>query len=185
MTLKKIVFVSHCVLNTGAKVAEAIKGEVTEEELCRKRFLYKAIEEDIQIIQLPCPEFNLYGAKRWGHSKEQFDNPFYRDSCRNMLKPYLLQMKEYINNGERFQVIGVIGIEGSPSCGVNLTYCGEWGGELSSNPNLKTLLEDIGPKKEKGVFMEVLEELLKENGLTINFLGLSEIGLKEFEEVIK
>lgn len=174
MSVKKVVFVSHCVLNTASKVAEAIEGDVTEEEIWRKKFLYKTIEEDIHIIQLPCPEFNIYGSRRWGHSKEQFDNPFYRDNCRRMLEPYILQMKEYVRASDKFQVLGIIGIDGSPSCGVNVTYCGDWGGELSSNPNLKSVLQGIHPKKEKGVFMEVLEELLEKNGLNIKMISLNE-----------
>lgn len=178
MTLKRIVFVSHCVLNTASKVQEINNG-VTDEELCRKSFLSKAIEQDIHMVQLPCPEFNIYGAKRWGHAKEQFNNPFYRDSCRKMLEPFILQVREYVANGDRFQVLGVIGIDGSPSCGINLSYCGQWGGELSSNPNLNAVIQGIQPKEEMGVFMEVLEELFKENKLELKM-----VGLKDFEELM-
>lgn len=174
MTVKKIVFVSHCVLNTASKVEVVISRGLKEEELLRKKFLLKAIEKDIHMIQLPCPEFNLYGARRWGHAKEQFDNPFYRENCKSMLEPFILQMKEYVCNSERFQVLGIMGIDGSPSCGVNLTYCGQWGGELSSNPNLSSMLQGIHPKKEKGVFMEVLEELLHRNELDIDMISLND-----------
>lgn len=174
MTVKKIVFVSHCVLNTASKVEDFVSGGVTEEELSRKKFLLKAIEEDIHMIQLPCPEFNLYGSKRWGHAKDQFDNPFYRENCRKILEPFVLQMKEYVCNKDRFQVLGIMGIDGSPSCGVNLTYCGQWGGELSSNPNLSAMLQGIHPKKEKGVFMEVLEELLHKNEINIRMISLND-----------
>lgn len=182
MSVKKIVFVSHCVLNTASKVEEVMSNGVTEEEICRKKFLLKAIEKDIHIIQLPCPEFKLYGAKRWGHAKEQFDNPFYRESCRKMLEPIILEMQEYKANSDKFQILGIIGIEGSPSCGINLTYCGQWGGELSSNPNLKDMLNDIHPRKEKGVFMEVLMDLLKKNQLEIEMVGLNDFE-KLFENI--
>ena len=83
-------------------------------------------------------------------------------------------MKEYVCNSEMFQVLGIMGIDGSPSCGVNLTYCGQWGGELSRNPNLSSMLQGIHPKKEKGVFMEVLEELLHKNELDIDMISLND-----------
>lgn len=174
MAVKKLVFVSHCVLNTASKVEDFVSDGVTEEELSRKKFLLKAIEEDIHMIQLPCPEFNLYGSKRWGHAKDQFDNPFYRENCKKILEPFVMQMKEYVCNSDRFQVLGIIGIDGSPSCGVNLTYCGQWGGELSSNPNLSDMLQGIHPKKEKGVFMEVLEELLHKNEINMRMISLND-----------
>lgn len=174
MTVKKIVFVSHCVLNTASKVTEGASCDITEEEVARRKFLHKAIEQDIHIIQLPCPEFNLYGASRWGHTKEQFDNPFYKDNCRRMLEPYILQIKEYINASHNFEVLGVIGIDGSPSCGVNFTCCGDWGGELSSHPDIKSVIQGVHVKTEKGVFMEVLEKMLQENGIDIKMIGLKD-----------
>lgn len=47
------------------------------EENLRKKFMHKAIDQEVQIIQLPCPEFTLYGPKRWGHVSNQFDNTFF------------------------------------------------------------------------------------------------------------
>lgn len=179
MSLKKVVFVSHCVLNTASKVTELVSNGVTDEEIYRKKFLLKAIEEDIHLIQLPCPEFNLYGAKRWGHAREQFDNPFYRESCKKMLEPIILQVREYVANNDKFEVLGIVGIDGSPSCGINLTYCGDWEGELSSNPNLKGMIDAIYPRNEKGVFMEVLKELLNKN----NLQQIEMVSLNDFEKL--
>ncbi|MCY1152858.1 MAG: hypothetical protein OWP43_10635 [Sphaerochaetaceae bacterium] len=65
--MKKIVFVSHCILNVASKVFMYNKEEMDKEDALRKDFLNKAINNDVQIIQLPCLEFTLYGAKRWGH----------------------------------------------------------------------------------------------------------------------
>lgn len=174
MGKKRIVFVSHCVLNTASKVDDNNKGGITKEEIARKEFLYKAIKEDIYMIQLPCPEFNIYGANRWGHTKEQFDNPFFRDNCRRMLEPYILQIREYVNSVDKFEVLGVIGIDGSPSCGVNITCCGDWGGELSSHDDINEVIKRVHVKEEKGVFMEVLEEMLHENEVNITMVGLEE-----------
>lgn len=76
MEQQKIVFVSHCALNTAAKVQRSAQ-EGEQEEKLRREFLHRVVDQGIQLIQLPCPEFTLYGASRWGHVKEQFDNPFF------------------------------------------------------------------------------------------------------------
>ena len=174
MKKKKIVVVSHCVLNTASKVVYYNKKDITEEEIDRKNFLCGAIKEDIHFLQLPCPEFNMYGSNRWGHTKEQFDNPFFRDNCRRMLEPILLQMKEYISETDKFEVLGIIGIDGSPSCGVNITCCGEWGGEFSGLCDINEVIERVNVKSEKGVFMEVLEVMMRENEIHLHMLGLKE-----------
>lgn len=117
--MQKIVFVSHCILNTASKVVLYNQEEMDAEEALRKKFMHLAIDRDIQLIQLPCPEFTLYGANRWGHVSNQFDNVFFRRHCRNILSPILDQLKEYLAHGERFEILGIVGIDGSPSCGVD------------------------------------------------------------------
>ena len=74
--MKKIIFVSHCILNTASKVVLYNQTDMDAEENLRKKFMHKAIDQEVQIIQLPCPEFTLYGPKRWGHVSNQFDNTF-------------------------------------------------------------------------------------------------------------
>jgi predicted secreted protein len=96
--MKKIVFAAHCILNTASKVVLFNKEEIDAEEALRKQFMRQVIDNDIQIIQLPCPEFTLYGAKRWGHVSNQFDNVFFRSHCRRILSPILDQLKEYLAN---------------------------------------------------------------------------------------
>lgn len=95
--MQNILFVSHCILNTAAKVVLYNQAEIDAEEALRRRFVGRALELGVQMIQLPCPEFTLYGAQRWGHVSNQFDNPFFRAHCRAILSPYLLQMKEYLS----------------------------------------------------------------------------------------
>ncbi len=97
-----IVLTVHCILNTES----IIKG--LGNNVNKSRELTKSlIENNVNIIQLPCPELNCFGLNRWGHVKEQFDNPFYREQCRNLFIPYLNRIKEYINNN--IDIIGIIG----------------------------------------------------------------------------
>ena len=106
--MKKIIFVSHCILNTASKVVLYNQEEIDAEENLRIKFLNKAISNGIQIIQLPCPEFTLYGAKRWGHVSNQFDNTFFRKHCRKILEPIIDQLKEYLENEDFFEVLALL-----------------------------------------------------------------------------
>ncbi|MFR8761034.1 MAG: CD3072 family TudS-related putative desulfidase [Negativibacillus sp.] len=173
MEQQKIVFVSHCALNTAAKVQRSAQ-EGEQEEKLRRGFLHRVVDQGIQLIQLPCPEFTLYGASRWGHVKEQFDNPFFRDHCRKILQPIIQQMKGYLQprEQEKFRVLGVVGINGSPSCGVKFTCSAPWGGEFSSHDDLPQLLRDVRCVPERGVLMEVLSQMMQEEGIDLPMVGL-------------
>lgn len=164
--MQNIIFVSHCLLNTAAKVVLYEQDEMEAEEELRRRFLRRAIEEGVQLIQLPCPEFTLYGACRWGHVSNQFDNPFFRAHCRRLLEPFLLQMKEYLDHPERFNVLGVVGIDGSPSCGVDYTSKGDWYGSFGGRHDLDQTLSSCRMVKARGIFMDEMCTLLSERGLT-------------------
>lgn len=173
--MQRILIVSHCILNTSSKVVLYDQKEVEEEERLRKYFLEKAIKEGIQLIQLPCPEFTMYGAKRWGHVSEQFDNPFFRKHCKNILQPIMEQIIEYCNNPQRFQILGVVGIDGSPSCGVDYTCTGEhsYGCLGGRDSEIMDVIHETSVCSKKGIFFQVLEELLTQNNLTeIPVIGL-------------
>lgn len=163
--MQKIVFTSHCLLNTAAKVVLYRQDEIAAEEALRRRFLSAAVERGIQLVQLPCPEFTLYGARRWGHVSNQFDNPFFRDHCRRLLEPFLLQLREYLSLPERFRVLGVVGIDGSPSCGVDYTSRGDWYGSFGGRQDLAEVLATARLAKGRGVFMDELGRMLREAGL--------------------
>lgn len=172
--MKKIIFVSHCILNTSSKVVMYNTLEMEKEENARKSFLKYCIDNDIQIIQLPCPEFTLYGSKRWGHVSNQFDNPFFRKHCRKILMPIIDQLKEYLNNNESFEVLGIMGINGSPSCGVEFTCSGDWFGSFEERKDLDKTLSTASIKYDKGIFMDELNKLLNENNLNnVKLLSLN------------
>ncbi len=163
--MQNILLVSHCLLNISAKVVLYEQDEIDAEEALRRKFLQKAIEKGVQFLQLPCPEFTLYGACRWGHVSTQFDNPFFRQHCQDILKPIFLQLNEYLAHPERFHVMGVLGIDGSPSCGVDYTCIGSWGGSFGGRKDLDETLQDVALVKTKGVLMDELLKGLKERDL--------------------
>ncbi|GAA0708557.1 DUF523 domain-containing protein [Paraclostridium ghonii] len=164
---REIVVLSHCILNCNSKV-EGLSNEKGSHNIA-----LKFLNEGYGIIQLPCPEMIMYGIKRWGHVKEQFDNLFYRNQCKIMLEPYIKQFENYIKNN--YKIKAIIAIDGSPSCGYNKTCSSDnWYGELSGCNNLLEKINDIKMVNEKGIFIEELENLLCENNLEIPIIGLDE-----------
>ena len=93
--VKKLLIVSHCILNNASKV-EQDEVELAGEYELRSELLNLIVENNIQLIQLPCPEFIMYGSQRWGHVKNQFQHPFYKEQCRKLLDTILLQVQEYM-----------------------------------------------------------------------------------------
>lgn len=152
---KDIVIVCHCVINCNSKVEGLSLFEGALD------FIKVLIDKGIGIIQLPCPELIVYGLKRWGHSKEQLDNSFFRNQCKEMLKPYIIQFENYIKSG------------------YNLN------GTLCEYPNSIIERENITMINEKGIFIEELSNLLKENNLDIPFLGLDEENLEHVPFILK
>lgn len=164
MSNKKIVILSHCILNEKSKA----KGYVQEPETIEKVVL-PYIQEGIGIIQLPCPEFTYLGNLRWGMTKDQYDTPAFRKHCRKILMPIIEQIEEYVNRG--FSVVEIVGIKGSPSCGVFETCTGYTGGELSEESFKKQKAKLVSGS---GVYIEELKKLLKEKELSVPIVQLNE-----------
>ncbi len=175
----KILFVAHCILNTASKVEMEESEDSQKEAALRKELLEKVIKKNIQLIQLPCPEFLLYGAKRWGHVSDQFDNVFFRDHCRKLLHVSIMEAQEYLANPDRFEVLGFMGIEGSPSCGVNLTCKGSWGSSPESGAKWAQIVETCEMVNASGVYMNVLKEMLEEYKIKLPIMGLNEADVKK------
>lgn len=173
---KNIVILAHCLLNCNSKVEGLAnyKGGL-------KELINYIINQNYGIIQLPCPELTLYGVKRWGHVKEQFDTPYYRKHCREILIPYIDQIKDYMKKD--YNIKSIIGVDGSPSCGVNNTcFSSKWGGTLSKERKLK---DEVCIKNQKGIFIEEFENLLDKKNLDIRFNAINEKNPKKSLKLIK
>ncbi len=161
---KKVVITAHCVLNQNSVVhpcARNMKDFSTQ--------IAGFMEENIGIIQLPCPEMKIYGLKRWGHVKDQFMNTHFEDVSRVLLEDYVKQIQDYRANG--YEILGIYGIDQSPSCGVNVTcVSSKWFGEIGDMN--KESLDSVSIVKEKGRFMEIFEEMLAEKGIEIKFFNI-------------
>jgi len=164
---KRILVVCHCLLNANAKVYPLASCEGVYRQV-----VGKSIDEGIGLLQLPCPETVYLGLNRWGMTREQYDHPTFRECCRQMLMPSIAQIKGYADAG--YQILGVIGMDGSPNCGVSRTCYGFSGGEISAEGVIEAQRERLEFRLGKGVFMEILSAMLKEAQLDISFSAIDE-----------
>jgi predicted secreted protein len=161
-----VVVVAHCHLNANTKVHG-----LADYRGARRDVLVPLLSAEIGIMQLPCPEAGHLGMARWGMSREQYDTVAYRRHCREIIRPLVDSLIELAADGCAIE--RVIGVDGSPSCGVARTCVGYEGGEISS------LAEGHGMPRctlveGRGVFMQELEEMLSEAGLDVPFEGVGE-----------
>ncbi|AET65931.1 putative secreted protein [Desulfosporosinus orientis DSM 765] len=163
----RIVLLAHCFLNSQAK----IKGSPDIADLSEK-ILNILIKYKCGIIQLPCPELLHGGLARWGQTKYQYDSVFFRRHCEKIAEVIVNQAEEYQRH--HIPLGPIIGVEGSPSCGVTLTCDGLWGGELSESHSLFTKIKEVDIINKQGVFMEVLQSSLSRRSIYLDQIGILE-----------
>jgi len=140
------------------------------------------LRKDVGVIQLPCPETSFMGLRRFWQSVEQYRSAGFRKHCRRLAEKIVDLIEEYVRND--YEVLGVIGIAGSPSCGIY---------EVSSNPewlgNPRAVISDTRRVKGPGVFMEELFKMLSSRGIRISGVDYdhrdSEGSLKRILEMIR
>ena len=171
---KKILITCHCILNANSKVypLAPVGGVVTEA-------VAPFIESGTGLFQLPCPELTYLGLNRWGMTREQYDHPNYRSHCRRILEYPLIQIQAYVQAG--YDLIGVLGMDGSPNCGVNLTCEGYSGGEIGSPEDVAKQVAALRFVQGKGIFMDELNRLLQQMGITPRFFAVDEKSLSQEE----
>jgi predicted secreted protein len=156
---KKIVLVAHCLLNQNS-ISDGTADRASQfDEIVE--FL---MANHIGMIQMPCPEFLCLGLDRGDADgskrplleentriRELLGEPRHVATLRRKADDLVTQIREYEAYG--FQVLGVIGVDRSPSCGVATTSRG--GAETPG----------------KGLFLEVLSETLAEHEITLPMIG--------------
>ena len=110
---KKLVLLSHCILNQNSVVLPLARAKGGFPIV--KFFL----DQGIGIIQLPCPEFKFLGPERKPMNKEEYDSPKYRILCREIFTPILEDIKKYLK--QDYSLVGILGINESPTCSITGT----------------------------------------------------------------
>ena len=157
---RKIVFVSHCFLNQNS-----ISDGTADFPAANRTIVSLLLEHDVGIVQMPCPELLCLGLDRGDvHGGErpviventriraalQAQNP--AKKLQQLAEQVVYQIEEYRKNG--FAIVGVIGINRSPSCGV----------ETTSNHN-----EEVSGQ---GLFFAALKQELDARGISLPMIGI-------------
>ena len=145
---KKILFVSHCILNQNvkAKGTERAPGAI-------KELLELFSEAEIGLVQLPCPELELSGLDRAAKAKEFYDTNGFRKICKKYAVIVMKQAQGYLKSG--YSVLGILGVEFSPTCAVYQI----------TNGSKRT--------PGKGIFIEELEAEMRKKRFQVPIIGVN------------
>jgi len=160
----KLLLVSHCILNPYS----AIHGGTQHRPLATE-LVTEAMGRGVGIIQLPCPETTLLGARRWAQSFEQYDTPWYRDHCARLVERFVQQVADHVADGKH--LVAVIGIAGSPSCAVFETTSAPYGGLVPGMPSAPPLPPSTRVPRQ-GHFVQILQKTLRQQSIHANLLEL-------------
>ncbi len=176
---KKIVLLSHCYLNVNSKIDGLAQSTGASVEL-----VTSIMEKGYGIIQLPCIEQAVGGCRRWGQVYEQYDNPYYRKACQSMLQSIIEMLVDYTANG--YEIVAAIGVNGSPTCGVEFTCSGSCSGEIGIEYGLMEKLNSIKTINRPGIMIEELQIFFRQKGLNIPFIGINEENpTKDLESILQ
>lgn len=166
---KKLVVIAHCIINQNSVVIPYAKNMKIFSS-----FIKNCMDKNIGILQLPCPESKIYGLKRWGHVKDQLEHTGFKNPAKIMLEDFVDTISDYIQAG--YEILGVYGIKGSPSCGITLTCRGDWCGEASNYKNIEDISSKVKMVEEMGIFMELFKEILENKKISIPFVDIDDEG---------
>ena len=144
---RRIVFLAHCFLNINTRFPEGSAFAGANIPLIQALLL-----KEVGIIQMPCPEFLCLGLEKQlaGELSESEIRACFRKQAESVVD----QIQQFLNFG--YEIPGIIGMNPSPSCGVEI--CKGKGKFLG-------LDEDTSEKKESGVFIEELQNAAQKRGL--------------------
>jgi predicted secreted protein len=170
---RKVIFVSHCWLNINTRFPEGSAFEGANVPLMKT-----LLDSGLGIIQMPCPEYQCLGLEKYRYGEIVKDE--LRTCFRKSAQQVVNQIKDYLELG--FTIVGVLGMNPSPSCGVGIS---------KGKGTMLGTSRDTSEKQESGIFIEELQKLLSENGITdIHIFGIrrllvGEDGLDERVELLK
>ncbi len=105
---------------------------------------------DLGVEQMPCPEILTMGYPRKPMTKDQCEGiKGFKEACADLAKwtgEYILKLR-----GMGFKTLGIVGIAGSPSCGIHQTT-------VDRDPDKGIRIDG------SGIFIEELKEALEKEG---------------------
>ncbi len=187
----KVLFVSHCILNTNARyLGGAFRG------CCVKEILDEAVNREIALVQMPCPEQKAWGGILKSYMWLAFEGrkngtlrllklvfplfmAYTRFIFRRTARSVVKEIIDYENAG--YEVTGILGIDGSPTCGVLKAINMKRAFDFYASCSLESLnraefnekLYGLCLGDMSGIYISELKRLLKKNGREINFYSHS------------
>jgi predicted secreted protein len=141
-----VVLVPHCVLNQNSRLAGCAERPSAVHELVEG-----LMQRQIGIVQMPCPELMVLGLDRQHiQIRSGLESHPVRQAFRQWARELVYQIQQYRQCGVK--VLGVLGKNGSPACGVEETW------RLERGPGM-------------GVFIEELKAALQEAGVELPLAG--------------
>lgn len=144
---RKVVFLSHCFLNTNTRFPGGCAYEGATTPLIKT-----LLESGVGIIQMPCPEYQCLGLEKYKYGELVHDE--LRKCFRKLALEVVQQIEDYLEFG--FEIKGIIGMNPSPSCGVEIT---------KGKGTMVGTDRDTSEKKDSGLFIEELTKLLDERNI--------------------
>lgn len=158
---KRIILIAQCLVNPYCRVHILGQNFPLSHEL-----MSYLMAKKVGIIQYPCPETTALGLKRNPQGRQQYDNIFFRDHCKELLKVPMLMVREFLKNNYRLTCF--LGLTGSPTCGIH------WGKHKVNRYQTESPEPVSQPSPEDpilmGIMAEILAEELSQEGVTVPFL---------------
>jgi predicted secreted protein len=160
---RRIILICQCLVNPYCRVH--ILGQNFPLSLEVTDYL---LRKNVGIIQYPCPETTAMGLMRNPQGRQQYDNIFFRNHCKELLKIPMLMVREFLKN--HYRLCCFIGLENSPTCGIN------WGRHKVNRYGTESPNPEDTPGMDAPVLMGIMAEILAEEldneGITLPFLEL-------------
>ena len=166
---KRVVLVAHCLLNQNARIDRyaffpGAMGKAAQ----------VLLDSGVGILQMPCPELTCLGLDRKGHRameigiREALAEEEGRQCCRQIARQLVYQIQEYQRHG--FEIVGVVGNDGSPACGVDRTYDHEKGQGQGAGTFIAVLRKEFARNDIHVPFIAVQDLAWEENALKVEAL---------------
>lgn len=185
---RKVVLLAHCILNENTRyLGGACRAG------CIREILDSCMDAEVGIVQMPCPEQRAWGGvlKRhllwlWGMKTRPFSTLlealfplmllYTRWVYGRLARQVARQLQDYVESG--CSVVAVVGIDGSPSCGVTRTMslkrafrelC-SLDVETATSDDMNAIVQSC-QADGSGLFVGLLRRELKKRGVNASFLG--------------
>lgn len=153
---KRFVFVPFCVMAQAYQAQGIVKYEYKG---TLKPILQILLDNDVNIIQMPCVESSYTGLIREPKGLSKYNTNEFNIHCDKLSENVVKQIMNIITSG--YEVVAILGIEHSPSCCVNYIYTNK------------------GMEKRKGLFMEKIYNKLLDNNIEIPIIGINRKYIKK------